>query len=137
MSDPRFTIPESPEFMARAEAVARQRHQDLRNIEHHLAAWKSLGSWVRGPRVLAVLDELRDLARPASYDAAVRWLVELLGPHHEQDGWALRRTAGGWGLTRSAPTGTWHLALTVPATVTDPREALCLALTAALEARRA
>ena len=135
MSDPRFTLPDSPELLARAEAVARQRYEDWAGFTTGPGCWAWLLSGERDHYVATVAAELRDLTRPASYDAAIRWLVELLAPSGEPvAGWVLVRDGAGWMLRR------WgrELPLRVLADlfIADPREALALAITAALEARR-
>ena len=144
MTDPRFTLLESPELLARAEAVARQRYDEWAGLTTGPGCWAWLLSGERDHYVATVAAELRDMTRPASYDAAVRWLVELLAPMAERDGWAMFRGADTWELTRWTRTGfrdfdngLMRIRLSaVPTTVIDPREALVLALTVALEARR-
>ena len=145
MTDPRFTLPESPELLARAEAVARQRQADTRDalrplvgdvIDAAIPAWENCAATARRYAIAAEAHILRDLTRPASYDAAIRWLAELLG-EPESPGWWLHHAASGyWFLCHEIGPATDHPLHAVPAAITDPREALVLALTAALEARR-
>jgi hypothetical protein len=137
MTDPRFTLPESPELLARARAVARQRYIDWRGQYESPARWAEIWPDERDRYTAAVAMELRDLSRPASYDAAIRWLVELLAnlaPGESSDGWFLVRVHRGWELRFWG--GGLAGPLPVPATVTNPCEALVLAITAALESRR-
>ena len=152
MSDPRFTLPASPELLARAEAVARQRHEDSRAAvrmvlgfegEAGVPTWQNCQPISRSCAIAAAAIEIGDLTRPASYDAGVRWLVELLAPMAERDGWAIWRGADVWELTRwtrvgprDVDNGLMRIRVTAASNATNPREALVLALTAALEARR-
>jgi hypothetical protein len=136
VSDPRFTLPESPELLARAEAVARQRYDDWSSIEADPQRWADLWISEREQYIGAALLELRDLTRPASYDAAIRWLAELIVPGSPADSWTLFRLRVGWALCREYD---GESVITVAVTdndTADRREALVLALTAALEARR-
>lgn len=133
--DPRFTLPESLELIARAEAVARQRYEDWTEFDTGPESWQGLQYGDRNYRIATTMSELRDLTRPASYDAAVRWLVELLAPGQPADGWQMVSGLTGWRLIRWTAGQAGRILVTASPTE-DPREALVLALTAALEARR-
>ena len=144
MTDPRFTLPESPELLARAEDVARQRQADTREALRPRYDYRvdALFTWDNAAEVnrrdLTAIEAhiLRDLTRPASYDAAVRWLAELIVPGSPADSWTLFRLRVGWALSREYD---GESVITVAVTdndTADRREALVLALTAALEARR-
>ena len=145
MSDPRFTLPESPELLARAGAVAAQRRADMRaallpvagpGYLVFLPAWHDCTANERQYAIAVEAHILRDLTRPASYDAAIRWLAELIVPGSPADSWTLFRLRVGWALCREYD---GESVITVAVTdndTADPREALVLALTAALEARR-
>jgi hypothetical protein len=144
VSDPRFTLPASPELLARAEAVARERTDAAREALRPMyggaldavLTWGPMGEVNRRDAVAIELHLLRDLTRPASYDAAIRWLAELIVPGSPADSWTLFRLRVGWALCREYD---GESVITVAVTdndTADRREALVLALTAALEARR-
>jgi hypothetical protein len=139
MTDPRFTLPESPELLARAEAVARQRHADwfAAYTDHHLALpipWPDLGSDLQQGKIRPVAIELRDLTRAASYDAAIRWLAELLDAPAFAGVWLSQAADRAWSLRLHDGL---HVHLpAVPRNIPDHRHAMVLAITAALEARR-
>ena len=144
MSDPRFTLPESPELLARAEAVARERMEarDLALLPFYggltglLSPWSACEPSTRRDLTAIEVYLLRDLTRPASYDAAIRWLAELLLPLAQRSGWVMCRTVGGWHMILPSSSRVTPAVPVIASETEDPREALVLALTAALEARR-
>lgn len=142
--DPKLTLPKTPELGAWALEVAQRRQTDFCNaLDPGIA--EIMGDLSCAPQdvyaaiMLATITELRDLRRPESCAFAMQKLGEMLcGPHapHEQGGWQVRRRShsGPWTLRGTHCGASLNM---VPHGITDPREALCIALSSQLEARRA